>query len=243
MQPYFFAYLGYFQLIAHSDIFVHYDDIQYSKGGWINRNRILWEDRTRWLTLPVRKGALHQRINQRFYQLTPKIVGQVLRRIEMAYREAPQFRAVFPLLEEIFQFEDANIAAFNVNLIERLTERIGLRTRLVRSSKLKLDDRTSGQERVIAICRRLGATQYVNAIGGIRLYDAERFAESGITLRFLKSLTAPYPQFGSAFVPSLSIIDALMFNENSTLKQLLTACRITDAVDLVQAEPSAANEA
>jgi WbqC-like protein family len=82
MQPYFFPYIGYFQLAACSDIFVFHDDVQYIKGGWVNRNRILRDGQPRWLTLPVRKGASRLTIQQRQYQLDEPVTARVLRRVE-----------------------------------------------------------------------------------------------------------------------------------------------------------------
>jgi hypothetical protein len=118
MQPYFFPYIGYFQLIAQSDVFVFYDDVQYIKGGWVNRNRILRNGEPCWLTLPVRKEAFRLAINQRSYELERATVGRVLRRIAAAYLKAPRFEVIFPCVEELVNFGDANVAAFNMNLIE-----------------------------------------------------------------------------------------------------------------------------
>lgn len=226
MQPYFFPYAGYFQLIAQSDVFVFYDDVQYIKGGWINRNRILRNGAPCWLTLPVRKAASHLPINRRGYQLDRGAAGQLLRRIEAAYREAPHFAAVFPFIAELLRFGDANVAAFNVNLVERIAARLGLRTRFALSSAMAKDDGLIGQDRVIDMCRRLGATEYVNPVGGARLYAAERFAAAGMRLSFLQPGVSAYPQFGADPVPDLSIIDVMMFNGDEAIACLLQDFRL-----------------
>lgn len=226
MHPYFFPYIGYFQLIAQSDVFILFDDVQYINRGWVNRNRILRNGEPCWLTFPVRKGSSHLAINQRYYQLEQADVERILRRIEAAYRPAPHFATVFPFVEELMNFGDANVAAFNVNLIERIAARLGIRTRFVLSSAMVKDDSLAGQERVIDMCRRLGATRYVNPVGGARLYAAERFAASGMNLSFLQPAPAAYPQFGQPPVPDLSIIDVLMFNGDETVARLLHNYRL-----------------
>ncbi len=226
MQPYFFPYIGYFQLMFQSDIFVFHDDVQFIKGGWVNRNRILRNGEPRWLTLPVRKAASQLAINRRYYQLEQANVERLSRRIEAAYRKAPCFAAIFPVVEELLKFGDANVAAFNVNLIERIAARLAIRTRFVRSSEMEKDDRLTGQERVIDICRCLGATHYVNPIGGVRLYQSDRFAVADIKLSFLKPAVSAYPQFGQAPVPDLSVIDILMFNSAESVARLLSKYRL-----------------
>ena len=225
MHPYFFPYVGYFQLIFHSDIFVLFDDVQYINLGWVNRNRILRNGKPCWVTLPVRKGSSHLAINQRFYQLERNVV-RVLRRIEAAYRKAPGFAATFPMIEELLNFSDANVAAFNVNLIERITARLSIGTRFVLSSTMVKDSNLAGQERVIDMCRRLGATHYVNPIGGLHLYQPERFAAAGIKLSFLQTAVSAYPQFGQPPVPDLSIIDIFMFNSGESVARLLPEYRL-----------------
>jgi hypothetical protein len=229
MQPYFFPYLGYFQLIAHSDVFVIHDDAQYIKGGWINRNRILTEGRASWLTLPVSRGAHDAAINGRRYQLDPSIVDRLLRRIDAAYATATTFKRTSMLVHEIMTCADSNVATFNARLLQRIAGHLAIPTRFVFSSQIAKDARLTGQERVIDLCARLGATQYVNSVGGSRLYQADRFAASGIELSFFESTVSPYKQFGQTFVPSLSIIDTLMFNSDQAMAGLLKQYRRIEA--------------
>jgi hypothetical protein len=226
MQPYFFPYIGYFQLIAHSDVFVVHDDVQYIKGGWVNRNRLRRGGQACWITLPVLKGAHNLAINQRFYQLDPPNVRRLLRRIESYYRSAPRFDEIFPLLQDIVTLRITNVASFNLHAINRLATYLDIHTRLVVSSELSKDEHLTGQERVIDICKRLGATHYVNPIGGLKLYQPERFAREGIDLGFLESVLPSDPHFEGATVPYLSIIDTLMFNTNEAIAAILKAYRI-----------------
>jgi hypothetical protein len=228
MQPYFFPYLGYFQLIAQSDIFVFYDDVQFIKRGWVHRNRILRDGQACWVTLPVVRVREHYNfaINERRYRLDPADISRLLRQIETAYRKAPRFREIFPLMQEIMEFRNANIAAFNVNLISRIAAHLGLRARLLLSSDICKDEQLIGQDRIIDICKRLGATRYVNAVGGARLYQAERFEHEGLDLRFLEVGTSVYPEHKQGGLPFLSIIHTLMFSSVEVVAGMLNDCRL-----------------
>lgn len=210
MQPYFFPYIGYFQLIAASDVFVLHDDVQYIKGGWVNRNRILLNGASRIITLPVQKDAYDLPINARNYVEDKQARKDIINLVKQAYAKAPCYREVFPLIEELLMFEDRNIARFNENLIRRICNFTGIRTRIITSSGMDKDNSLSGEQRVLEICKRLGATGYTNPQGGQSLYDTATFRNIGISLRFLFMRPVPYPQRADGFVPYLSIIDALM---------------------------------
>jgi hypothetical protein len=229
MQPYFLPYLGYFQLLSHCDVFVLLDDVQYVKRRWINRNRILVDGAPHWLTLPVQEASSQLPINGRHYRLDRVIIDKMLRRIEAAYRRAPHFAAVFPPLADMLNFADTNVAAFNANLVARLAAMLGVGTPLALSSSIVEGANLAGQDRIIEICRRLDATDYLNPIGGAGLYQADRFAEAGLGLRFLRPTIEPYRQFCPATVPDLSVVDALMFNDAAELGRLLQSCRIETA--------------
>lgn len=229
MQPYFFPYIGYFQLIADVDSFIVHDDVQYIKAGWINRNLIRAANGPRWLTLPVLSAGHERTIHQRSYQLTANKVARTLRCIEASYKSAPRFTEIFPLLREIMSFGDPNVAAFNFNLINRLATYLGIGTRLLRSSEIVIDNRLNGEARVIDLCLRVGATEYVNPVGGLNLYRPESFAAAGIALWFLEPHVHSYQQFGANPVASLSIIDVLMFNSNPTIATMLKEYRLSTA--------------
>ena len=210
MQPYFFPYIGYFQLIAASDVFVIHDDVQYIKGGWVNRNRILLNGESRMITFPVQKDAYDLPINARSYVDDKKARKDIINLIKQAYAKAPCYREVFVMLEELLMFADNNVARFNENLIRRIAEYVGLSSKIINSSDMDKDDSLAGEARVLEICKRLGATDYTNPIGGTELYHQEAFQKCGITLRFLVMRPVIYPQRSTGFMPYLSIIDALM---------------------------------
>lgn len=210
MQPYFFPYMGYFQLIAASDVFVLHDDVQYIKGGWVNRNRILLNGESRMITFPVQKDAYELPINARRYVDDQQARKDIINLIKQAYAKAPCYRQVFPLLDELLMFEDRNVARFNENLIRRIADFIGLGCKIITSSGMEKDDSLAGESRVLDMCKRLGATDYINPQGGQSLYDTATFRNAGIDLRFLFMRPAPYTQRAADFVPYLSIIDGLM---------------------------------
>jgi hypothetical protein len=245
MQPYWFPYIGYFQLISASDVFVLHDDVQYIKGGWVNRNRILFNGKDRMVTLPVEKGPHDSPINSRCYlDDGGKSRSRMLRLIDEAYAKAPQYRQVRPMIEELLAIADPNVASFNSQSIRRLCGYMGIVTPIVTSSELAKNNNLAGQERVIEICRRLDATDYLNPIGGMELYGEKAFKTAGITLHFLESLSERYLQFSDTWIPSLSVLDVLMFNSVDELRRLLGSYRLVSPreVEVSSATPRIGSE-
>jgi hypothetical protein len=227
MQPYVFPYIGYFQLMAQADVFVSHDDVNYIKGGWINRNRIADQGQVKWLTLPVRHAPHTLPINHRHYELDHKTLRYILRRLEAMYRRATHFAATIDLVETILRHEDSTVSAFNENALALIADRIGIATPILVSSRLTKDDTLRGQGRVIDICQRLGATEYVNPIGGRYLYDRARFLDSGLNLAFLIPGPRIYPIAGLVESEHLSIIDVLMTCSPSEIQAMLSQFSIT----------------
>jgi hypothetical protein len=227
MQPYLLPYIGYFQLIYAVDLFVLHDDVQWIKGGWINRNQILLEGKPLRWTLPISKKSSSALINQCKVAEHTDDKKHILRQIRNAYSRAPFFSEIMPMVTDIINYPEKNVAKYILNSLKRLADYLGLSTKLVMSSALKKDDSLKGQERVISMCSMLGATEYVNPIGGVSLYRKEDFKKAGIDLYFLQSGNIEYPQFGDAFVPSLSVIDALMFNSVVSVRKMLSIFILT----------------
>ncbi len=217
MQPYFFPYVGYFQLMAAVDVFVVYDNIQYTKQGWINRNRILRDGEAALLSLPLKKASDYLDVRERELAASFRR-DKMLNQIRASYRRAPYFEATFSLIEAVVRYDDNNLFRFLHHSITRICEYLGLATVMRISSQIAIDHGLRSQEKVIALCGALGAATYVNAIGGVELYSREAFRARGIDLKFIRSLPFEYPQFGGEFVPSLSIIDVLMFNTLETVR-------------------------
>jgi len=218
MQPYLFPYLGYFQLIRAVDAFVVYDDVNYIKGGWINRNFILAEGDKQLITLPLQGASPNQLINQ---VTVGNRQNKLIETIRHRYGKAPQFSAVFALVENILRQHEKNLARFLDYQLRQICDYLGLHPKWYVSSSLKKDNELRGQDKVLAICEELGATHYINVPGGKSLYDREAFAGRGMQLSFIQPKAVAYRQFGNEFTPNLSIIDVMMFNDKEQCAKLL----------------------
>jgi hypothetical protein len=222
MQPYIFPYIGYFQLINAADKFVLYNNIQFTKKGWINRNRILFNGKDEYITLPLKKDSDFLNVDERKLAETFKTDRiKLLRRIKEAYRKAPELNTVYPLLEAVLNNEEENLFSFIFNSIQQVCKYLDIKTEFIISSTISIDHQLKSQDKVIAICSALGAVNYINPIGGIELYSKEIFQQNNIGLNFIKSNPVEYRQFENEFVPWLSIIDVLMFNSKQQVQQYL----------------------
>ena len=211
MQPYFLPYIGYFQLISSVDIFVVYDNIKYTKKGWINRNRYQLNDKEAIFTIPLKNDSdyldvAERRISSDFDRL------KLVNRLKGAYARAPHYAPTISLVEQILNCTDDNLFKYIHNSIAEICRYLNIDTRIAVSSTASIDHNLQGSEKVIALCKHFGATTYINPIGGIDLYSRQDFATHGIKLNFIKPSYFNYHQFGNDFVPWLSIIDVLMFN-------------------------------
>ncbi|MFZ4680566.1 MAG: WbqC family protein [Flavobacterium sp.] len=220
MQPYFLPYIGYFQLINAVDVFVVYDNVEYTKKGWINRNRILVNGKDEFITLPLKKDSDFLHINQRFLADSNKQDKEkMLRKIKECYRKAPNYQEAFALTEEIFSFNSANLFEFVFNSIKVVCDYLEIKTKFTLSSTINIDHMLKSEEKVIAICRQLKASKYINPIGGKELYSKKTFQLNGFNLCFIKTQDFQYKQQGEIFIPFLSIIDVIMFNSKDEVKK------------------------
>jgi len=211
MQPYFLPYIGYFQLIAAVDQFIVYDNIKYTKKGWINRNRMLQNGADVMFSLPLKSDSDYLDVCQRELS-TDFNRDKLLNQFRGAYQRAPYFEQSFPLLEGIVRYENPNLFQFLHHSIVKTCQHLGITTVIKVSSSNDIDHSLKNQDKVLALCEAIGADTYVNAIGGMELYSKETFRQRNIELRFIKSSPFEYRQFGAPFVPWLSIIDVMMFN-------------------------------
>ena len=220
MQPYFLPYIGYFQLIAAVDQFVIYDNIKYTKKGWINRNRILRDGKDVMFSLPLVKASDDRTIQDR--EIAPNFEPNTfLAQMKGAYGKAPYFDQTQELLDDLVHFPERNLFRFIAHSIRSLCRHLDIATEIVVSSTVQADHGSKGKDRVLAICRACQAEVYVNPSGGADLYDRAEFASQGVDLRFIRSRPIEYEQFGAPFVPWLSIIDVLMFNGRERVAELL----------------------
>lgn len=219
MQPYFFPYIGYFQLINAVDKFVFYDDVNYINRGWINRNRILLNGEGHYITVHQKGASQNKLINEiEIIDNRSKLEKMIL----AAYRKAPYFQEVWPLVESVFESNTSSLSELAEISVVQVCNFLGLDTKFEFSSKSYSQTAYLKKEkRLIAICNINGAREYINPIGGVGLYEKQTFIDSGVTLSYLKTRTISYNQFNNPFVANLSIIDVIMFNSREKVRIML----------------------
>lgn len=211
MQPYFFPYLGYFQLINSVDKFILYDNVNYIKKGWINRNYILLNKEKYLLNVPLVKASQNKLICDTLISNQTNWREKMMATIIQAYKKAPYFNDIFPIIEGAVKEDFKIISEFNRYTIEEICHYLGIKTKIEDSSERGLFKDLKGAERIIGICNHEKAEVYINPIGGKELYHKEQFELHTIQIKFLNPNLNPYPQLKHSFVPNLSIIDNLMF--------------------------------
>jgi hypothetical protein len=227
MQPYIFPYIGYFQLINAADTFVIYDDIKFTKKGWINRNRILNNGNPYTFTVNLRSDSdylsiVNRVISDVFFSTTRY---KYLRIIKESYSQSPFYNEVIPIIETCLLSNETNLFVYIYHSLTAVMQYLDIKTKLIISSKLPFNHNDyKGPDKVIQICKHLNFTEYVNSIGGQNLYDNNTFKNNGIKLQFIKrNDSLKYNQFNDPFVNDLSIIDVLMFNGKENTKHLLNS--------------------
>jgi hypothetical protein len=220
MQPYFLPYVGYFQLIGACGEFVLHDDLKFTKKGWINRNRIESNGSERVFSLPLKKASDYCEIRERELadDFDPK---DLMRTFEGAYRSAPYWSETASILEDILACSERNLFNFVRHSIEVVSNNLGLQVPFIASSLLSLDKESRGEDRVLDICKALSATDYLNPIGGVNLYDSSRFLERGVGLAFIQSNLTHYERGGNGFVPALSVVDQLAYSGLDRLGEVI----------------------
>ncbi len=221
MQPYFFPYIGYFQLINAVDKFVFYDDVNYINRGWINRNSIIINGERKYITIPLHKASQNKKINEIY------IKGQsskILKMIKFNYSKAPFFKEVYKLVKKVIlkaKYPEL-ISTIAGDSIKEVCNYLNLNKTLEYSSELYFN--TQGMykaERLIEICKRNDVKEYINAANGKELYNKKYFKNREINLRFIKNNVQSYKQFNKEFIPYLSIIDVMMFNSPEVIREML----------------------
>ena len=224
MQPYFFPYLGYWQLMNAVDQYVVYDDVNFIKGGRINRNDILMQHKPGHINLILSGASPNKLIREVQVNNQPLTQSKLLRTIEQCYTKAPEFSTVMPILADIITQTETNLSEYLYYSFQKIGAYLGITTRLIMSSSLDKDCSLKGHHKVISICRLLGGTEYYNSINGVPLYVPHLvdFQQAGIELFFPKLRTVQYRQFQDEFIPNLSIIDVMMFNSKEECHRLLS---------------------
>jgi len=221
MQPYLFPYIGYFQLISVVDKFIILDDVNYIKKGWINRNNILLNGKSHLFTLPL-KDLSQNKLIKDLYIENNNWQSKFIKTLQFSYKKAPFYSEVIAVINDIIKYNTSGLLTEYINnCLVKINKYIGINTTIVPTSTQYKNGNLKGQDRIIDICLKEKTTNYINPIGGIGIYDRESFNKYNIKLNFIKSNDIIYKQFDNDFIPSLSIIDIMMFNSTDQIIQML----------------------
>jgi hypothetical protein len=223
MQPYLFPYIGYYQLVCHADCFVFLDDVNFIKGGYIAKN-VIRGIRSEPVSffVGVEKQSQNRLINDhRFVSDCRKAVAS----IAFCYRNARQFHCMMPIIHDVLLSEERNVAKLASNSIKVVFEYLQKEKKFFFSSEIGNLHSLRGQDRIVDLCKRLGATEYTNAIGGVKLYERDVFARDGISLGFLRPVPSDLEFEGRSYA-NFSIIDALMHCPQDIFLKMLKAYEI-----------------
>lgn len=222
MQPYFFPYLGYFQLMNAVDVFVVYDDVHFMKKSFINRNSILVNGEAHRITLSVNKQSQNRLICEHT-QSGDK--SKLIELLKHTYRKAPYYKEVAPVLFDLITCSTPNLARYLGKQLAAMCDYLDLKCKFVYSSSIDKPN-LRGQDKIINICTQLNASRYINPAGGKELYDDNKFSRNNIDLLFVKPKISEYQQFHNSFVSHLSIIDVMMFNSVSQIQDMVNNCEL-----------------
>ncbi|MFB5621865.1 MAG: WbqC family protein, partial [Candidatus Nitrosomaritimum yanchengensis] len=235
MQPYFFPYLGYFDLIHNADLFIIYDTVQYIKQGWINRNRILHPNKVGWqyINVPVDSTSFHD--SYRTSILDIKIArhtswqNRLVAQLSHYKNNAPYFKETIEFIKKTLSIEESYISRLNVQILEQCTKFLNISFQHQFSSELdiQLDKKLTAEEKVLLLCEYFRAKEYINLPGGIDLYNPKDFIKRNIKLTFRKLPPLIYSTTPYTFEPNLSIIDVLLWNSPELIKKHLDLHRDT----------------
>lgn len=227
MQPYLFPYLGYFQLIHAVDKFVFYDDVNFIKNGWINRNRILLNGKPHYFTVPLLAASSFTPIKEiRFQSNSPHWKRKMLKTFALAYRDSPYFAEGMGLLEHILSIGTEFIGTVARESVQVVLRYLNVQRPTVPTSAVYSNVHLKGHNRVLDICRQEGADVYINAPGGRELHEEEDFRRAGVELRFLEGELPAYTQSSGSFVPGLSILDIIMRCSPHAIVEMLSRYRL-----------------
>ncbi|MBN1217139.1 MAG: WbqC family protein [Candidatus Lokiarchaeota archaeon] len=238
MQPYFFPYIGYFQLINAVDKYILYDHFNYIKSSWINRNRIIQKkSEIGLITLPLKNKSSFLKIKDIEIDDTKKWKEKTIKTIKINYSKAPYFDIIYPIVKDVIELQTDKLSNINKASIKNICNYLQIKTTIdynynnagnienLLFNDNYLESNYSGLEkktaRLIEICKIEKADTYLNSIGGIDLYSKDIFNKHNIQLRFLKTNIIKYKQFTNTFIPNLSIIDVLMFNSPDEIHEML----------------------
>jgi len=227
MQPYFFPYIGYFQLMSVVDQWVIFDDVQFVNKGWVNRNRILHPDfqkEWQYITLPLNKRRQQDRVCEISIKDSESWRAQILGKLTPYKKKAPFYRSTIEFVEKCFNTDEVNLSKFLEHTLRVTCSHLQIDTPISVQSgmDLALKDVEHAGQWTLRISQAMGASEYINPHGGVEIYEERDFEEVGIKLSFLRPNLRPYAQERSSFVPGLSVIDVLMWNDLDVVSRMLS---------------------
>lgn len=223
MQPYFFPYIGYYQLAFIVDKFIFLDDAKMIKKGFVNKNKFLLQDRIYNFTIPVQGLSQNKNINE--HCLTEE-AEDILKTIDQSYKRSKNHKDGMKLIESCFQEAEKNLSTLGIKSIEKVFKYIEKDFHFELSSSLPSEEKS--QNRIIEICKNYKSNSYFNLPGGKFLYSEEKFKEHNINLNFITPKIKPYSQGNkkSFFQPNLSMIDIIMNNNKKEILEIISCMTI-----------------
>jgi hypothetical protein len=223
LQPSYIPWRGHFDQIYKADVFIFYDDIQYDKHGWRNRNQIKTAQGKQWLTLPIHsRGATHGlQINKTEIDWFKPWNKNHWKALTFAYAKAPHFRRYAPLLKSFYERHDRLLADFTVELTIAIAREIGItHTRFMRSSELTgiWGEKT---DRLLQVLTKTGATHYISGPSAANYLEENKLSAAGITLQYMRYDYPEYPQLYPPYDPFVSILDLLFMTGNDALSYII----------------------
>lgn len=211
LQPSYVPWRGYFDQIRRADLFIFYDDVQYDKHGWRNRNQIKTSQGKQWLTIPVHSGGVTQGTPIKDVRIdwSKPWADHHLKALRSSYSRAPHFKDYLPLLESFYGRRDESIADFTIATTMALANELGLqRTQFKRSSELPGITGLK-TDRLVQILRQVKADHYLSGPSARDYIEADKFAAAGIRLEYIAYDYPPYPQLYPPYDPQVSVLDLL----------------------------------
>ncbi len=229
LQPGYLPWLGFFDQLARSDVFVFYDDVQYDKNGWRNRNRIKTPAGPHWLTVPVNVKHLGQRICDVEIENRSNWSKKHLGSIRQYYGKAPYFKDYFPAIESLLEQQWEKIIDLDLALIDQFVQWFGIDTEFYRSSQLNVQGERN--ERLLNLCLRFGAERYLSGNAAQDYLDVDLFKSSGVEVCWQNYQHPVYPQILGDFIPYLSALDLLLNCGKESAEIIKTAASCTNLSD------------
>ena len=220
MQPMYFPWLGFFDLIRHSDVFVFYDDVQFPRRHFVNRVQLKQNNNSHWLTVPLFKSNRNALINQMMIDSRQEWQNTHLNKVRNALGKMPFYKKTVELMKNVFSSKNKNLSDLNIKSILEISDYLGLNknTEFLISSKLNIEG--SSSERLLNICKYLNGTNYITGHGARNYLDHDLFERNNLTVEYMNYSFNPWPQAYPIFSPYVSVLDAISSIGQDSFKAL-----------------------